>query len=322
MPIASRRSSKRAASTGKKPAKTTGCAGLKPGKRPCRRILLVRHRVADAGVGHFLDGGGEEADLAGAQLVDHLALGPRYADPFDLVGPAGRHQLDPLALADLAIDDAQQHDDAEIGIVPAVDEERLQRRVAVALGRGQAVDDRLQHIGHAEAGLGRDLDRVRGVEPDHVLDLLADAFGLRGRQIDLVEDGNDLVIVVDRLIDIGERLGLDPLARIDDEKRTLAGGERARHLIGEIDMARRVDEVEHIFLARFRRVVEAHGIGLDGDAALALEVHRIEDLVDHLPFGDGPAQLDQPVGQRRFAVIDMGDDGEIADMAKIGHSIS
>ena len=29
--MASRRSSKRAASTGKKPANTTGCAGLKPG---------------------------------------------------------------------------------------------------------------------------------------------------------------------------------------------------------------------------------------------------------------------------------------------------
>ena len=31
------------------------------------------------------------------------------------------------------------------------------------------------------------------------------------------------------------------------------------------------------------------------------------------------AQLDQPVGERRFAVVDMGDDGEIADMGGISH---
>jgi hypothetical protein len=32
-----------------------------------------------------------------------------------------------------------------------------------------------------------------------------------------------------------------------------------------------------------------------------------------------PVDLDQAVGQRRFPVIDMGDDGEIADVGEIGH---
>ena len=40
-----------------------------------------------------------------------------------------RHELDLLALADRAVDHADQDDDAEIGVVPAVDEHRLQRRV-------------------------------------------------------------------------------------------------------------------------------------------------------------------------------------------------
>ena len=84
-------------------------------------------------------------------------------------------------------------------------------------------------------------------------------------------------------------------------------------------MAGRVDQVQHIFFARFRRVIEAHRIGLDGDAALPLEIHRIEDLIDHFAVGDGAAQLDQPVGEGGLAVVDMGDDGEIANMAEIGH---
>ena len=154
------------------------------------------------------------------------------------------------------------------------------------------------------------------VEPDHVLDLLAHSVGLGRRQVDLVEDRHDLVIVVERLIDIGQRLRLDPLGGVDHEQRALAGGQRPVHLIGEIDMARRVDQVQLVELAVLRAIVEPHGLRLDGDAALALDVHGIEHLLLHLPRREPAAELDQPVGQRRLAVIDMGDDGEVADAGK------
>ena len=141
--------------------------------------------------------------------------------------------------------------------------------------------DRFQHFRHIVAGLGRDQDGVRGIEPDHVLDLLLDLVRLGRRQIDLVEHRHDLVIVVDRLIDIGERLRLDALRGVDHEQRAFAGGERAVDLVGEIDVAGRVDEVEHVILAVARAVVEPHGLRLDGDAALALDIHGIEHLIDH-----------------------------------------
>ena len=80
-------------------------------------------------------------------------------------------------------------------------------------------------------------------------------------------------------------------------------------------MAGRVDEVEDVVLAVLGAVVEAHGLRLDGDAALALDVHRIEHLLLHLALGQAAGHLDQPVGQRRLAVVDMGDDGEVADVA-------
>ena len=60
---------------------------------------------------------------------------------------------------------------------------------------------------------------MRGrVDADHVLDLLANALGLGRGQIDLVEDGDDLVIVVDREVGIRERLRLDALRRVDDQQ--------------------------------------------------------------------------------------------------------
>ena len=67
------------------------------------------------------------------------------------------------------------------------------------------------------------------------------------------------------------------------------------------------------------RVVEAHGAGLDRDAALALEVHVVEHLRRAVARADGAGQLEQAVGQRRLAVVDVGDDREVAD-AGDGHA--
>ena len=78
-------------------------------------------------------------------------------------------------------------------------------------------------------------------------------------------------------------------------------------------MARRVDQVQLIELPVLGAIVEAHGLRLDGDAALPLDIHGIEHLLLHLPRRKPAAELDQPVCQRRLAVIDMGDDGEVAD---------
>ena len=291
-------------------------------QRRRHRLLLVGDGVADAGVGHLLDRGGEKADLAGAELVALDALGREDADAVDLVGRVGLHHQDALALFHHAVDDAEQHDDAEIGVVPAVDEERLERRRGVALGRRQAGDDRFQDFRHVQSGLGRDQNRVRGIKPDHVLDLLLDLVGLGGRQIDLVEHRNDLEIVVERLIDVGERLRLDALAGVDDEQRALAGGERTVDLIGEVDVAGRVDEVEDVILAVVRAIFEANGLRLDRDAALALDIHGIEHLLDHFARFEPAGELNQPVGKGRFAVVDMGDDREIADIGdgSFGHA--
>ena len=119
---------------------------------------------------------------------------------------------------------------------------------------------------------------------------------------------------VERVIDVGERLRLDALAGVDHQQRALAGRERARHLIGEVDVAGRVHQVENVGLAVLGLVFEPDGLRLDGDAALALDVHGIEHLLDHVARRHRSGLLDQPVGERRLAVVDMGDDREIADI--------
>ncbi len=294
--------------------------GLEAGQRLGGALALGGDGVADAGVADLLDRGGEEADLAGAEFVHGLHAGAEDADAVHRVERARRHHADAVVLAQAAVDDAHEDDNAEVGVVPAVDEHGLERRVGVALGGRQPGDDGLEHVVDAEAGLGGDEHGVGGVDADDVLDLLAHAVGFGGGEVDLVEDGDDLVAGVDRLVDVGERLRLDALGGVDHEERALDGAHRAGDLVGEVDVARRVDQVEDVGLAVLGGVVEPHGLRLDGDAALALDVHGVEQLFLHVAVADRAGRLHQAVGEGGLAMVDVRDDGEVADVGRVGHA--
>ena len=293
--------------------------GLETGQRLGHALLLGGDRVADAGVADLLDRGGEKAELPGSQHIRVQHFRGEHPDPVDRVDGAGLHHLDPVALAQHAVDDADQNDDAEIGVIPAVDQHRLQGRVALARRGRQALHDRLQHILDPEPRLRRDQHGAGRVDPDDILDLLGHPLRLGGGQVDLVEDRHDLVIRVDRLIDIRQRLRLDPLRGIDDQQRAFDRAHRARDLVGEVHMAGGVDQVQRVFLPVLGLVDQPDGLRLDRDPALALDVHTVKQLLLHLTLGHRAGVLDQPVGQRRFPVVDMRDDGEIADVRKLCH---
>ena len=180
------------------------------------------------------------------------------------------------------------------------------------MGAGIALDDRLEDVVDAGAVLGAREDDLLARDGEDVLELVDDRVRVGRRQVDLVEDRDEREVLAQREVDVGERLGLDALRGVDDEDRALAGLQAVADLVGEVDVAGRVDEVEPVGLAVPGRVLEADGAGLDRDALLALEVHRVEDLARHLARVDRVGQLQQSVGQRRLAVIDVGDDREVA----------
>ena len=79
-------------------------------------------------------------------------------------------------------------------------------------------------------------------------------------------------------------------------------------------MPRRVDQVEVVDPPIACGVLQRRRLRLDRDAALALDVHRVEHLRLHLALAQAPATLNDPIGQRAFAVVDVGNDGEVADV--------
>ncbi len=218
------------------------------------------------------------------------------------------HEAQLHALADRSIDHADDDHDAPVRVVPRIEDEGLQRRLGIAGRRRQPLDDRLEDLGHAGALLGARQERMAAVEADDVGDLAPRFLGLRARQIDLVDDRDDLEVVVDGEVGVRQRLRLDALRRVNQQERALAGGQRAGHFVREVDVPGRVDEVEDVVVAGLGLVVQADRVRLDRDAALALEVHRVEHLGLHLARLQGAGDLEKPIRERRLAVIDVRND--------------
>ncbi len=102
------------------------------------------------------------------------------------------------------------------------------------------------------------------------------------------------------------------LGGVDQHQRAVDHVQDALDLAAEIGVARRVDDVDAGV------VPEDRGrLGEDGDAALALQVvgiHRA--LGDLLVLAEGAGLLQQAVDQRGLAMVDMGDDGDVAQIHK------
>ena len=79
-------------------------------------------------------------------------------------------------------------------------------------------------------------------------------------------------------------------------------------------MAGGVDKVELVFLAVLGRIVHRHGARLNGDAALALQLHIIQNLRFHGALVHSLRLFQNAVCQGGFSVVDMGNDTKIADM--------
>ena len=235
------------------------------------------------------------------------------------------HHLDPVAVGELAVDHADVGDHAAVGVVDGVEDQRPRRGVRVTDRSRRLRDDLVEQRLNAGAGLRRDPQHVRRVAADDAGELRGVLLGLRGRQVDLVEHRDDVQVSAEREVEVGQRLGLDALRGVDQQHRGLARLERPRHLVGEVDVARGVDHVQHVHAGLGALLVvvrhgprHPHGLALDGDAALALDVHPVEILRPGHPLVDDPGQLQHPVGKRRLAVVDVRDDAEVPDDRGIG----
>ena len=208
------------------------------GQRGGRLAVGDRHRVADVDVAERLDVADDVADLAGGELVAADAPRRELAELDDVVRRAGLQELDPRALADRAVHDADVRDRAAVLVVHRVEHHRLQHGVRIARRRRHALEHGLQHGFAVEARLRAAADDFVGIDRQRVLDFFLDFVDAGVREIDLVDHRHDRQIVLHRRVGVGDRLRFDALKRIDQQHGPFAAHERPRHFVVKIDVAR------------------------------------------------------------------------------------
>src|SRR3954447_22536797 len=184
------------------------------------------------------------------------------------------------------------------------------------------VDDALELV----LGANRVLDHD-GVVVQLLAQLLRDAEGVRAGAVHPVDEREARDLVAAHLPVDGDRLRLHPRDRAENEDGAVEDAERALHLDGEVDVSRGVDDVDVVGRARLVRDVPlaVRGGGLDGDALLALQFHRVHLGADrvlplHLVDRVDPAGvIEDALGQRRLTRIDVGADADVADEVDVRH---
>jgi len=290
---------------------------LEAGKGLGCRLLGIGEGVADFDFSGALDVADEVAHVPGAHGLGSRHLRGEDTDLLDLVGLVGRHEADLHAGLNLTGEDSDVADDTAVGIEERVEDQRT--KGSIALGRrGDTRHDTLEDLLDPDTGLGAGGNGFLGGNRQQVLELLFDGREVGVGKVDLVDDRDDGELLLVGQVDVGHRLRLDALGRIDDQDRTFTGGKAPGDLVGEVDMARGVHEIERVLLTILGPVLHGDRVGLDRDAAFAFQVHRVEDLLLLVAVGDRVGDLKKTVRQGGLPVVDVGNDAEVTGI-RDGH---
>ena len=291
------------------------------------RVLGVGERVADGDLAdprHRDDVAGRGLGGVDAiQRLGHVQLG----DPHPLDRPVRAAPGDGLAAPDRPVAHAADRDPPDVRGGVEVGDVGLQRVLGVVLGCGHVLDQQVEQrleVGArvvdverrlARLGVGvddREVDlRLVGVEvEEQLVDLIDDLRDARVGPVDLVDDQDHRQPQLERLAQHEAGLGQRPLGGVDEQQHPVDHRQAALDLAAEVGVARGVDDVE-LDVA----VADGRVLGQDRDPLLALEVHRVQHaLVDVLVLAEGAGLPQQRVDERRLAVVDVGDDREVADV--------
>ena len=139
-----------------------------------------------------------------------------------------------------------------------------------------------------------DYKRPRAETIDHHLDA---ACEIRTRSVHLIDEAYAGYAIAVRLTPNSFRLRLHTGDRIEHRNRAIEDAQRAFHFDGEIDVARRIDDVDAVVLPEAGR-----GGGRDRDAALLLLLHEVHGGGAVVHFADlmrTAGIIEDALGRRR-----------------------
>ena len=114
------------------------------------------------------------------------------------------------------------------------------------------------------------------------------------------------------------RLGHRALESVDQQDAAVGHVEHALHLAAEVGVARRVDDVDF-----YVAVADGNILRKDGNAALALQVVVVEyEFARLLVLAEEVAGHQHLVHERGFPVVNVSDDGNVADLLHVHRNLS
>ena len=312
-----------------------------------RRFVHRQHRQADR-VFAVADGDadadgvqpGNDDDVAGFGFFHRHAVQTLEAE--HLVDAAGGnlvfviHHHHRHAGLDAAVKHAANTETAGVGRIIERGDLQLQRRVRRTggggnvgqhgveqrhhVGSGSAMRRRVLHV-HArpavEAGSvdDREVELLVGRAElvEQVEGLVDDPVRTRAGAVDLVDHDDGLEAQRQCLLGDKARLRHRAFDGVDQQHHAVDHAEHAFDLAAEVGVAGGVDDVDV--------VVAVHDGGVlrqDGDPALPFQIVGVHHpLVNRLVVAEGAGLFEELVDQRGFAMVDVRDDGDVAELA--GH---
>ena len=186
----------------------------------------------------------------------------------------------------------------------------------IASNRGRRSSPGTFDVGGRRAGLGVGIEDGEiellffGVEIDEQIVYFVEHFlGARVGAVDLVDDDNGRQLGFEGFAQNIARLRQRAFAGVDQQHDAVDHLQRALDFAAEVAVAGRVDDVDlHV-------VIKDGGVlGQNGDAALALQFVGIHHALDVVLVGaERAALLQHGVDQRGLAVVDVRDDGDVAN---------
>ena len=139
-------------------------------------------------------------------------------------------------------------------------------------------------------------------------DLVDDFLDAGVGAVDLVDRDHQRKVLLQRLLQHEAGLRHAALGGVHQQQHAVDHFEHALHLAAKVGVARGVDDVDLDALIHAGAV-----LGKNGDAALALDIAGVHHaLGDLLVRAERAGLLEHLVHQRRLAVVDVGNDGDVA----------
>ena len=293
------------------------------------RLLQIGHGVANLKAVHASDG----TEVAAAHVVHFL-----FAQAREHIQLFGAHFLVAVCRAQgvvfvgVQVATVQPPNGNPPRVLAVIQRRDLKLWGAFFVRRLRHVlQDDVQQVGHVFRGVvpifshpavfGRSVDGgevklfLGGVEVEHqVKHLLLHQVRRAVFLVHLVDHHDGFEPKFNGLPEHKSRLGHGPLEGVDQQQHGIGHLQHALHLAAEICVTRSVDQVDfHVFPSR------TDVFGQNGDPALTLEVVVVQNEFPRvLAVVDDVALVNDFVDEGGFPVVDVGDDGHVADAAHEG----